>query len=89
MYYVDVKTGEYIWRCPQCGEDLRFSSLLAVRMTEKAGGCQGCLARSTFKRRPEVVPIILDFWIRTGRWPQSSTWMEAVKSPNPDERIES
>lgn len=85
MDYVDVKTGEYVWRCPQCGEDIRFPNLLSVRLSERAGGCQGCLAKATFERKPGIIPITLDFWIRTGHWPQSPSWMEAISSPDLDD----
>jgi hypothetical protein len=77
-YYSDFKTEEYIWRCPQCGEDMRFANLSAVQRTEQAGGCQGCLATSTFQRKPEIIPLILDFWMRRGCWPHSSAWLEAA-----------
>lgn len=78
MDYTNPKAGGYVWRCPRCGEDIQLPNLLAVRLSNRAGGCQGCLAKSTFERNPWMVDVFLDFWIRTGHWPKSSIWMEAV-----------
>lgn len=79
MYYaIDPKTGEFLWYCPQCKEYIRFPTLMAIRLAEQAGGCQGCRARATLKRNPGLISIFLYFWSRTNGWPQSSSWMEAI-----------
>jgi hypothetical protein len=79
--YIDPKTGEYLWRCPQCKEDVRFSSLSTLHMSAKAGGCQGCLAKATFQRSPGMVHLFTDFWIRKGHWPESSSWLVSAGYP--------
>ncbi len=81
IYNLDLQTGEYLWRCPQCGEHIRFPNLLALRLAERAGGCQGCRAKATFERNPGLIGLFLDFWARADAWPQSPSWMEAVPVP--------
>jgi hypothetical protein len=75
---LDPKTGEYLWRCPECGETIRLSSQMAVCLAVRAGRCQGCRARETFKRNPALASFFLDFWSRADAWPQSDSWMEAM-----------
>ena len=75
---VDLQVAEYVWHCPQCGEDVRFPNLLALCLAERAGGCQGCRAKATFEQNPGLITLFLDFWARTDGWPQSSSWVEAV-----------
>jgi hypothetical protein len=81
VYHIDPLTGEFLWRCPQCGEHIRFPSLRALYLAERAGGCQGCRARATFERNPGLIGLFLDFWARADAWPKSSSWMEAVPIP--------
>ena len=71
-------TGEYLWRCPECGETIRLSSQAAVCLAEQAGRCQGCRAKATFQLRPGLIGFFLDFWARADAWPQSDSWMAAV-----------
>jgi hypothetical protein len=78
MHILDPQTGEYRWRCPECGETIRLSSPTAVCLVQRAGRCQGCRARVTFKQNPELVGFYLDFWARTNAWPQSDSWMDAM-----------
>lgn len=80
-YHIDPLTGEYLWRCPQCEENMRFPNLLALRLVERAGGCQGCRAKATFEQNPGLIGLFLDFWVRTDAWPQSSSWIEAIQVP--------
>ena len=40
--------------------------------------CQGCRARISFIKNPELVGLFLDFWYRTGAFPQSTSWLEAI-----------
>lgn len=72
-------TGEYLWRCPSCGQTIRLSNEVAVRLAERAGGCQGCRAKAAFQRNPGLVGFFVDFWSRAGAWPQSDSWMQAVR----------
>ena len=81
IYNLDLQTGEYIWRCPQCGEHVRFPNLVALLLAEWAGGCQGCRAKATFERNPGLIGLFLDFWARSDAWPHSFSWTEAVTTP--------
>jgi predicted RNA-binding Zn-ribbon protein involved in translation (DUF1610 family) len=71
-------TGQYLWRCPECGETIRLSNKAAVYLAEQAGRCQGCRAKATFQQKPGLIGFFLDFWARADAWPQSDSWMEAV-----------
>lgn len=72
------RKNEIIWRCPKCGVDVHFPNENASKLSEQAGGCQGCLAKETFERKPGMFFIVLEFWMRTNRWPESNSWMEAI-----------
>jgi hypothetical protein len=72
-------TGEYLWRCPRCAETIRLCNEVAVRLAEWAGGCQGCRAKAAFERNPGLVGFFVDFWSRACAWPQSDSWMKAVR----------
>lgn len=78
MSVLDPQTGEYLWRCPECGEIIRLSGPMALCLVQRAGRCQGCRARATFKQNPGLVSFFLDFWARTDAWPQSDSWMAAI-----------
>lgn len=78
MRIVDPRTGEYLWRCPECGATIRLPSETAVRRVAQAGRCQGCRAKSTFHQKPDLVGFFLDFWARVDGWPQSNSWLDAV-----------
>jgi hypothetical protein len=77
-HILDPKSGQYQWCCPECGEIIRLSSETAVRLAKRAGRCQGCRARATFKQNPGLVGFFLDFWARADAWPQSASWLDAV-----------
>jgi hypothetical protein len=77
-YHLDPQTGEFLWCCPQCRKTIWLQSERAVILAEHAGACQGCRAKATFERQPELIGIFLDFWSRSGAWPQSASWMEAI-----------
>ncbi len=78
VHPIDPQTGQFLWRCPQCKRYIRFSTLLAIELAERAGGCQGCRAKRTIERHPGLVSFYLDFWSRAGAWPQSLSWTEAL-----------
>jgi hypothetical protein len=77
-YHLHPLTKEYLWQCPQCGESIRLQTRSAVHLAERAGACQGCRAKATFERRPELIGIFLSFWARSGASPHSASWMEAI-----------
>jgi len=73
-YWIDPETGEYVWDCPTCGVSIRVLYKTAVDILINKGKCQGCRARDTFARNPGLRGLFLDFWERTGGYPQSSSW---------------
>ena len=77
-HILDPKTGQYLWRCPECGELIRLCSETAISLAKQAGRCQGCRARATFNQSPGLVALFLDFWGRNNAWPQSNSWMDAL-----------
>jgi hypothetical protein len=78
LCYIDPQTGEFIWRCPRCGEPIRCQDPAQIDRLEKEGACEGCRARDLFESTPEVIGFAVDLWARAGSWPQSSAWMEAI-----------
>jgi hypothetical protein len=40
--------------------------------------CQGCRARNTFEKDPGLIGMLLDFWYRMGKFPESDSWLEGV-----------
>lgn len=78
VYLMDPRTREFLWYCPQCKERIRFPNLLALRLAERAGGCQGCRAKATFEKSPGLTGLFLDFWARVDACPQSPSWIEAI-----------
>ena len=78
MYHLDPQTVEFLWRCPLCGETIRLQSQTEVSQAEQAGGCEGCRAKATFQRTPEMIGLLVALWARSDAWPQSVSWMEAI-----------
>lgn len=78
MVGLEAQAQQVRWPCPECGEIIRLTGLLAARLAERAGRCQGCRARATLERNPGLAGFFLDFWARTGAWPQSDSWLAAV-----------
>lgn len=76
--YIDPQTGEFLWRCPLCGESLRFQDQSEIDQMEQEAACEGCCARELFERNPEMIGFAVDMWARSDSWPQSSSWMEAI-----------
>ena len=78
IYHMDPRTQDYLWRCPQCGASIRLAGELAVSLAQRAGGCQGCRAKTAFEGDHTLIGLYLDFWARTDAWPQSDSWLEAI-----------
>ena len=77
----DLQTGQYFALCPQCRERIACDTLDGlyqelISCDRKC--CQGCRARITLERNPGLVGLFLDFWYRTGTFPQSTSWLEAI-----------
>ena len=78
LSYIDPQTGEFIWRCPLCGESIRCQDQSQFDRLEKEGACEGCRAREIFESNPEMIGFAVDMWASADSWPQSSSWMEAI-----------
>ena len=78
LTYIDPQTGEFLWRCPFCGESIRCQDQSEIDQLESEAVCEGCRARELFESNPEMIAFAVDMWARMDSWPQSSTWMEAI-----------
>jgi len=78
LVYIDPQTGEFLWRCPLCGESIRCQDQFEIDQLESEAACEGCRARELFESNPEIIAFAVDMWARMDSWPQSSTWMEAI-----------
>jgi hypothetical protein len=78
MYHLHPETAEFLWRCPLCGQSLRFQTQAEVNLAEQAGACEGCRAKAMFKRTPEMIGLLVALWARSDAWPESVSWMEAI-----------
>jgi hypothetical protein len=78
MYHLDPQTGDFLWRCPRCGESIRLRSQMEVYRAEQVGACEGCRAKVVFERNPELISLYIMLWARSDAWPQSVSWMEAI-----------
>jgi hypothetical protein len=38
--------------------------------------CQGCRAKISFEKNARIIPLFLDFWCRTGNFPETASWLE-------------
>ena len=80
----DPQKDQYAVLCPQCHEVILYRTLEAlcremVRSDRRC--CQGCRARITFEKNPGLIGIFLDFWSRTGKFPESDSLLEAAPQP--------
>ncbi len=66
------------WKCPRCGKEIKLKSLKALTLVMDAEACQGCRARTFMEKKPDCIPLILDFWERTDTRPESQSWTRAV-----------
>lgn len=78
LSYIDPQTGEFLWQCPLCGQSIRCQDPLQFDQLEQESTCEGCRARDLFQSNPEVIGFAVKMWARSGRWPVSSSWMEAI-----------
>jgi len=75
---------QYLALCPKCHELITYDTLNSLNhelVSSDSKCCQGCRAKITFERNPGAIWIFLDFWYRTGNFPQSSSWLEAIPHP--------
>ncbi len=78
LMYIDPNTGEFLWRCPLCGESIRCRDQSEIDELEEEAVCAGCRAKALFESNPEMIGFAVDMWARLDSWPQSSAWMEAI-----------
>jgi hypothetical protein len=79
--WFDSQEGQYAVFCPKCHRLIVYDTADIVyreMVWNDRRCCQGCRAGITFERNPGVIGIVLDFWYRTGDFPQSSSWLEAI-----------
>ena len=77
----DLQTDRYFGLCRQCRERITHDTLDGLYhelMANDQKCCQGCRARLSLERNPGLIGLFLEFWYRTGAFPQSSSWMEAI-----------
>ena len=79
--WYDRQEHRYWVLCPQC-HTLTACATLAITYRETGLGarkcCQGCRAKYSFEKSPGLIGLFLDFWCRTGGFPESASWLEAV-----------
>jgi hypothetical protein len=77
----DRQEKKYVTLCSECHRLITYETLDALyigMMGDGQGRCQGCQARRSFERNPALIGTVLDFWYRTGAFPQSPSWVEAI-----------
>lgn len=66
------------WLCPKCNTHVGFPNACARDLARQAGGCQGCRARATLERKPELIELFVGFWTRCDGWPTSPSWTSVL-----------
>lgn len=80
----DPQKDQHAVLCPECHEVILYRTIETLYREMVRSGrkcCQGCRARVTFMKDPGVIGMFLDFWHRTGKFPESDSWLEAVPQP--------
>lgn len=79
--WCDRQENKYLVACPKCHRLINYDSLHALYLAmvdSERKCCQGCRAKVSFEHNPGLIGLYLDFWFRTGAWPQSPSWLEAI-----------
>jgi len=79
--WYDKREDKYVALCPECHRLITYDTLHIVYLEmvqSERQCCQGCRARISFEYDPGLVWMFLDFWSRTGAFPQSPSWLEAI-----------
>jgi hypothetical protein len=82
--WYDSQEDKYMVVCPKCHKLITCNSLDSLYHEMVWNGrqcCQGCRAKISFERDPGLIGMFLDFWYRTGKFPESDSWIEAVPQP--------
>lgn len=83
--WYDNQKERYVVLCPQCQEVISYRTLDALYHEMVWGDrqcCQGCRARVTFEKDPGLIGMFLGFWCRTGNFPESDSWLDALPQPH-------
>jgi len=76
-----TQEGLYRVLCPRCQCLTTYETLdIAYRemVLSERKCCQGCRSRISFEKNPGIIGMILDFWCRTGNFPEVTSWLAAV-----------
>lgn len=65
------------FQCPACGVREGVANGAALARLCHGGLCQGCRAARSLERRPELLPLFVEFWRKSG-FPASSSWLNAA-----------
>jgi len=79
--WYDSQEDQYVVLCPQCHELIACDTVAIVyheMVWSERKCCQGCRARISFQQDPGLIGLFLDFWYRTGNFPESASWLEAI-----------
>jgi hypothetical protein len=77
----DSQEDQYVVLCPKCRRLITYDTLGVVYreiVLSERKCCQGCRARISFERNPTLLRVFSDFWHRTGNFPESESWIEAI-----------
>jgi hypothetical protein len=77
----DSERDQYLVLCPICHELILCDTLDIVyqeMVWSERKCCQGCRAKVTFQEDPGLIGVFLDYWLRTGNFPESASWLEAI-----------
>ncbi len=79
--WYDTQGDRYRVLCPQCHCLVTCDTIEIVYREMVLGErkcCQGCRAKIAFEKSPRLAGVFLDFWCRTGHFPESASWLAAV-----------
>jgi hypothetical protein len=79
--WFDTREELYRVLCPRCHCVFACETIDVVYreiVLSERKGCQGCRAKTSFEKSPRVIGLILDFWCRTGNFPESASWLAAT-----------
>ena len=81
--WYDSQEGKYVVLCPKCQTLIDYDTLGIVyheMVWSKRKCCQGCRAKISFQQDPSLIGLFLDYWYRTGNFPESASWLDAIPS---------
>lgn len=79
--WYDSQEEQYVVICPKCHELIIYNRLGIVyreMVLSERKCCPGCRAKISFEQDPGLIGVFLDFWHRTGNFPESASWLEAM-----------